>query len=237
MLQPLARSLHNLRNAADAPSLADAVERSLCDRGFIGFLFYDVARPLGEGAVIRNFDDGLVARYDHLKLWKMDPLGVQGSERRQPIVWDARYPAEYREQELLWDPLIAAGFRNFIAIPIYGPTGRRNIFVGFAEKFRRSARVTERVIDEFVVIAYHMASFVDHQAEADSDSRPRVTPREIECLQWTARGKTAWEIATILGIAERTVNFHLSNVMGKLEVPSKHQAALKALRAGLFDVD
>ncbi len=151
MLQPLARSLHDLRNAADAPSLADAVERSLCDRGFNGFLFYDVARPLGEGAVIRNFDDGLVARYDHLKLWKMDPLGVQGSERRQPIVWDARYPAEYREQELLWDPLIAAGFRNFIAIPIYGPTGRRNIFVGFAEKFRRSARVTERVIDEFVV--------------------------------------------------------------------------------------
>lgn len=232
------RSLHDLRDAADTASVTDVVERFLVGRGFDGFLFYDAARPLGESAVIRNFDDGLVTRYDRLKLWRMDPLRTQGGKRRQPIVWDSRHlVADYRERELVWNPLIAAGFHNFIAVPIYSPVGRCDVFVGLAAEFRRPARETNRIVDEFVVIAYHLATFVDRQPAADGDARPHVTAREIECLRWTAQGKTAWEVATILGIAERTVNFHLRNAMDKLQACSKHQAALKAVQAGLLKLD
>ncbi|MBX2881042.1 MAG: LuxR C-terminal-related transcriptional regulator, partial [Granulosicoccus sp.] len=35
-----------------------------------------------------------------------------------------------------------------------------------------------------------------------------LSAREAECLTWTAKGKTSWEIAVILGIAESTVSFH-----------------------------
>ena len=37
-----------------------------------------------------------------------------------------------------------------------------------------------------------------------------MSARELDCLKWTAAGKTAWEASVILGISERTVRFHLN---------------------------
>jgi DNA-binding CsgD family transcriptional regulator len=64
--------------------------------------------------------------------------------------------------------------------------------------------------------------------------RPALTPRELDVLRWTMEGKTAWETATLLSIAERTTVQHLQNAMKKLNCNSKHQAVLKALRLGLI---
>jgi DNA-binding CsgD family transcriptional regulator len=43
-----------------------------------------------------------------------------------------------------------------------------------------------------------------------------LTNREQECATWIVNGKTSWEIAQILGISENTVNFHVKNIMRKL---------------------
>jgi DNA-binding CsgD family transcriptional regulator len=56
-----------------------------------------------------------------------------------------------------------------------------------------------------------------------------LTARERECLKWSADGKTAWEIGQILGIAERTVVFHLNNTVAKLGVANKTQAIVRAV--------
>ena len=61
-----------------------------------------------------------------------------------------------------------------------------------------------------------------------------LTDREVEILRWTAIGKTAWEIGSILKISERTVNFHLQNLMGKFGVHNKTHAAAKAMSIGLI---
>lgn len=62
----------------------------------------------------------------------------------------------------------------------------------------------------------------------------KLSTREKEVLQWTAVGKTSSEISRILNIAERTVNFHISNVMTKLNAPNKTSAATKAAVLGLL---
>lgn len=62
-----------------------------------------------------------------------------------------------------------------------------------------------------------------------------LTKREVEILKWTVEGKTAWEIGSILNIAERTVNFHIQNVMEKFGVHNKTQAAAKAVGMGFLD--
>ncbi|HYD94469.1 MAG TPA: autoinducer binding domain-containing protein [Noviherbaspirillum sp.] len=61
-----------------------------------------------------------------------------------------------------------------------------------------------------------------------------ITAREKEVLRWTAEGKTAYEIACILSIAERTVNFHINNAVAKLGATNKTQAAVKAAALGLL---
>jgi DNA-binding NarL/FixJ family response regulator len=55
-----------------------------------------------------------------------------------------------------------------------------------------------------------------------------LNDREAECLTWSARGKTSSEIGTILGIAKRSVDFHIDNACRKLNVATRTEAAVKA---------
>jgi DNA-binding CsgD family transcriptional regulator len=62
----------------------------------------------------------------------------------------------------------------------------------------------------------------------------QLTEREHECLLWTAEGKTTWETSQILGVAERTVIFHLQNAADKLQVVNRQQAVARAVSLGLI---
>ncbi|NOT42071.1 MAG: hypothetical protein HOP13_16460 [Alphaproteobacteria bacterium] len=57
-----------------------------------------------------------------------------------------------------------------------------------------------------------------------------LTRRELECLSWVSRGKTDQDIARIVGVAPRTVRFHIDNAKTKLNVGSRVQAIAKLLR-------
>lgn len=58
--------------------------------------------------------------------------------------------------------------------------------------------------------------------------------RELETLTWAARGKTSAEIATILGLTKRTVDFHIDKARGKLGVATRTQAVMKATTGRLI---
>jgi len=60
-----------------------------------------------------------------------------------------------------------------------------------------------------------------------------LTARETEVLKLLAQGKSNKEIAQALKIGEKTVHSHVSNILSKLNVPSRTQAALYAIRTGL----
>jgi DNA-binding NarL/FixJ family response regulator len=64
-----------------------------------------------------------------------------------------------------------------------------------------------------------------------------LTERESEVLAELAKGKSNKEIAAALVIAEKTVRTHVSNILGKLGVSSRTQAALHAVRSGLVSLD
>jgi len=66
------------------------------------------------------------------------------------------------------------------------------------------------------------------------ESEAILTAREREVLCWTGEGKTSYEIGQILNIAERTVNFHVNNVLSKLACTNKVQAVVKAISMGLI---
>ncbi|MFW5941633.1 MAG: response regulator [bacterium] len=64
-----------------------------------------------------------------------------------------------------------------------------------------------------------------------------LTPREMEVLQRLARGWTNSEIAEALVVSEHTVRTHVGNILGKLHLANRTQAALYAVREGLVDLD
>lgn len=64
-----------------------------------------------------------------------------------------------------------------------------------------------------------------------------LTEREVEVLKLVARGLSNQEIADQLVVSERTVRTHLSNILGKLHLANRTQAALYALRQGLAHLE
>lgn len=62
-----------------------------------------------------------------------------------------------------------------------------------------------------------------------------LSEREIEALTWAARGKTSAEIAIILGLAKRTVDFHIDSARDKLQVATRIEAAVKAAKGRLIE--
>lgn len=62
----------------------------------------------------------------------------------------------------------------------------------------------------------------------------KLTLREIEVVTWVAIGKTDWEIATILALSHKTVNFHVEKVKRKLGCSSRIAMVCMALRDGLI---
>jgi DNA-binding NarL/FixJ family response regulator len=55
-----------------------------------------------------------------------------------------------------------------------------------------------------------------------------LNDREIETLTWVARGKTSAEIGKMLGLAKRTIDFHLDNARDKLSARTRTEAVIKA---------
>jgi DNA-binding response OmpR family regulator len=65
--------------------------------------------------------------------------------------------------------------------------------------------------------------------------RTDLVQRELETLTWAARGKTSAEIAEILGLSKRTVDFHIERARGKLGVATRVQAVMKATSGQLIN--
>lgn len=68
------------------------------------------------------------------------------------------------------------------------------------------------------------------------ESPEQLTGRETEVLRMLAQGLSNKEIAQALIIGEKTVKTHVSNILAKLGVPSRTQAALYAVRIGLVSL-
>lgn len=62
-----------------------------------------------------------------------------------------------------------------------------------------------------------------------------LNDREVEVLTWVARGKTSMEIARILGLTKRTIDFHIDNARDKLGTATRTEAVLKAAAGRLIE--
>jgi NarL family two-component system response regulator LiaR len=75
------------------------------------------------------------------------------------------------------------------------------------------------------------------QSEPATPSPDALTARELDVLREVARGYSNQEIAVRLSLSEATVRSHISHILSKLQLNSRTQATLYALREGLVTLD
>jgi DNA-binding NarL/FixJ family response regulator len=89
---------------------------------------------------------------------------------------------------------------------------------------------------DFEILAAIVEARLGRGARNEAWSRHvALNERELECLTWSGRGKTSPEIAVILGLSKRTVNFHIENACRKLNVATRTEAVAKASAGRLID--
>lgn len=95
----------------------------------------------------------------------------------------------------------------------------------------RSAALGRTVLDPKI------AGAVLQELLEQSSIEPGLTERELEVLRQLAHGRTNREIAEALVISEETVKTHVGNLLAKLQLAHRTQAALYALKQGLVEME
>jgi two-component system NarL family response regulator len=87
--------------------------------------------------------------------------------------------------------------------------------------------MASKLLGEFNVLS--------RRIDAQHGAAPRLTDREVEVLRLVAKGMSNKEIASELVIAENTVKNHVRNILEKLQLKSRMEAAMYAVREKLVD--
>lgn len=127
------------------------------------------------------------------------------------------------------------------SIQITLPLNRRRgetAYFGITSAVQAASRSehAETTLRECRILANYFHGHVLRMHGHDAEHEILVSARELDCLKWTAAGKTALEASIILGISERTVRFHLNAAREKLGCVTTTQAVAKAIVTQLIDI-
>lgn len=186
-------------------------------------------------AAAHNCPADWVGRYFEREYEVCDPLLTYGSDYRSGFSWrEFRKDRSLTRQELkVLNERAEAGLRGGFTVPIHGPASEVAL-VSYAR--RDSEPATHQQEDMLALAAFHFHG----KYESFGTGRPKkrasapLTKREREVLTWCSVGKSNGVIAQVLGIAESSVKFHLSNTYAKLGVSTRPQAIVIAIRQGLI---
>lgn len=185
---------------------------------------------------VENAPPGFDSVYADGSAAKLDPVMQHVKHQSVPIIWDQ---GTYTSKGLgpMWEEQAQFGFRTGVCLALHLRDSRHFVLgVDRSQALPNESSAVSRLVADLQLFAVYAQDTALRLLVPDviASERPKLTPRELETLNWTMEGKTAWEVGGILGISERTAVLHINNAMHKLEATNKHQAVLKALRLGLI---
>jgi LuxR family transcriptional regulator len=182
---------------------------------------------------INNYPNEFNSLYKQAHFFDSDPVVAHCKRCVLPLVWEEKV---FSTAPNLWALTQSFGVNlgwsqavhDFQGVFSMLSVGRAHDDVSPEELYEKAGQVM------WLCHAMHAVVAQKYAAEPSVNPSSKLTPRETEILKWSAMGKTASDIATILCLSERTVGFHISSTFKKLGVNNKIAAVLSASKAGLF---
>jgi DNA-binding CsgD family transcriptional regulator len=202
------------------------------EHGFEFFIYaYRAAASFVDAHVLQisGYPPAWLERYWREDFVAVDPVVAHCSRSVLPVVWSELAPPTHGTR--MMNEAGEFGLRSGISVPMHGPEGELGILsLAHAGPGRPAGRAIERVRPLIHGVAAHVHEAVRRVSRvAEDGDMPELSGREQECLRWASDGKTSWEIGVILGISERTVNFHLDNAATKLKAVNRQHALARAI--------
>lgn len=182
---------------------------------------------------MNNYPNEWSKLYQRAHYFDVDPIVAHCKRCVLPIVWEEK---AFQAAPELWSMAQSYGVHLAWTQPVHDfqgvysmlTLGRSTGEVSPQELYEKAGQVL------WLCHAMHAVVARKYTNNSNMHSPSKLTPRETEILKWSAMGKTASDIATILCLSERTVGFHISSTFKKLGVNNKIAAVLSASKAGLF---
>jgi len=168
--------------------------------------------------------------YDEKRLRGANFLPREIRKRATPFRWSEIVfltPAEREINEIVRDFNINDG----IAVPVHGPGGYVGV-TSVAFENLEAISPAERNAISVAALVLHLKMM--ELSPPRTSQGPSLSPRERDCMSFIAEGKSDWEIAEVLGLAETTVLTHVQNAKRKLGARSRSHAVALCVLAGLI---
>lgn len=179
---------------------------------------------------LNNFPLDWNTQYEKNNATASDPIVAHCNHSMLPILWSE---ALFSKTPWLWKLLQQHGLQHGWSQSIHDEHSGLSSILSLA---RSHCPITAYELYEnlgfTVFISHHLHALVT-QAQPQRPPRPQaphLSPREIEVLKLSADGKTAYEVARILCLSERTVHFHVHSAIEKFGVNNKMAAVIAAAR-------
>ena len=219
---------------------AESLRAVLADAGAALDLscFAYLSMPLSVGdapTLISTYPVKWTDRYLRERYERIDPVIVDALATPEPFEWGQEFPAKRlsKLQCSLLDEAAQFGIRCGFTVPIHDARGAIAAVTFAADQRRPKFR---HCIEQHRHVLQLMAMYFHAHARRRLSGNRVIdgivlSPRELECLEWAARGKSAWEIGRLLNISRRTAAFHLDNAKAKFGVRTICQAVAKLAAA------
>ena len=174
----------------------------------------------------------------------VDQVIKQWKESAMPLfVVNATKPSEFSNYSIVnYDELALQNseLKDFVVHGFGDQHSKISSVVIFARLHKppgsNNAHMLELIMPHLHCALIRITSSRNNVVMTSSQTSNIMTKRELEILQWLHMGKTNWEISTILDISPLTVKNHVQNVLRKLDVQNRSQAAVKAAKLGLIKI-
>ncbi|PQZ89993.1 MULTISPECIES: LuxR family transcriptional regulator [Pseudomonas] len=182
---------------------------------------------------INNYPDDWNNAYQQSHFFDVDPIVAQCKRSVLPVLWAEK---AFTGTPGLWSLAESQGVHLAWTQPVHDFQGVYSMLTLGRGTGEISPQELYEKAGQVLWLCHAMHAVVAQKYAGERAPLPacKLTPRETEILKWSAMGKTAGDIATILCLSERTVGFHIKSTFNKLGVNNKIAAVLCASKAGLF---
>lgn len=222
----------------DVDSMVAEIGRVVGAFGFSSFLLTGVPDPgrrIDGYIMLSGWDERWLDRYLSQNYVQVDPVALRLQTASDPFVWSELVagldldPAARR----VMDEAASIGMRDGLCVPLYDLEGRRSVLSMAAPSIDLSP-ADKGILHLVAMYAQNrIRDLVEGRGGRDG-AHVALSRRERECLQWTAAGKTSWEIADILHLSQSTTDSYIASAARKLGAANRTQAVAEGIRRGVI---
>lgn len=172
--------------------------------------------------------------YNQNGWFEHDLLPIEARRRIASFLWSEIVGQKLTDkQKEFYEAGLAYGWRDVFAVPIHGPGSLQGL-VTIATRQTLSWTHSDRAILDIMARTVWERCRTSEGFGVYDPGRVKLSPRETECLQWAAAGKSDVDIATLVGIKPATAHFHIEQAKKRLGVKTRVEAVAVGVLNGVI---